>query len=331
MRNGDEYKDIFPVWDWNKLPGVTAPLVDPVKANTKDDDYHNPNPFVGGLAHTGNGISTFHLARNGVDAKKSWFYLNGVFVCLGTDIKSKTGNEIITGVNQCNQKGKAIISFRESKAISVTDTLIHSTSVQSVWHDSIGYYFPEQSAISLSVNKQNGTWHDIADPYSTELISGNVYKLWIDHGVDAKIPGYEYLVLPSITSKQLTDYIKNPNVVILANSKTIQAVKLKDNTLFQFVFHKPARINTYSDTEFIETETPGLVMMERAGTTNLTITVVDPTQLQKTFKLMVSGRYLSKYSTYNRVKNQTELVIPLPQEVYAGSAVTVELKQKIQK
>ncbi|MDD4968458.1 MAG: polysaccharide lyase family 8 super-sandwich domain-containing protein [Paludibacter sp.] len=331
MRNGDEYKDIFPVWDWNKLPGVTAPLIDPVKANTKDDDCHNPNPFVGGLAHTGNGLSTFHLNRNGIDAKKSWFYLNSVFVCLGTDIKANKGKEIVTAVNQCNQKGKAIITFRESKAISVTDTLIYSTSVQSVWHDSIGYYFPEQSAISLSVNKQNGTWHDIADPYSTDLISGNVFKLWIDHGVDAKIPAYEYLVLPSVSSKQLTDYIKNPNVVILANSKTIQAVKLKDNTLFQFVFHKPARINTYSDTEFIETETPGLIMIERNGTTNLTITVVDPTQLQKTFKLMVSGRYVSKYATYNRVKNQTELVIPLPQEVYAGSAVTVELKQKIQK
>ena len=332
MKNGDEYKDIFPVWDWNKLPGVTAPLIDPVKANTNKDDYRNPNPFVGGLTHSGNGISTFHLARNGIDAKKSWFYINGVFVCLGADIKTNTGAEIVTGVNQCNQKGNAVITYNDRKAISITDTLIYSTSVQSVWHDSIGYYFPGQSAISLSVKKQSGSWHDIADPYSTDLISGNVFKLWIDHGIDAKnAPAYEYLVLPSVSSKQLYDYIKNPNVVILANSKTIQAVKLKDNSMFQFVFHEPARINTYSDSGFVESGTPGLVMVERAGTKNLTITIANPTQLQKTFKLAISGRYASKYATYNTSKHYTELVIPLPQEEYAGSAVTVELKQVIQK
>jgi len=71
--------------------------------------------------------------------------------------------------------------------------------------------------------------------------------------------------------------------------------------------------------------------LERAGTKNLTITIADPTQLQKTFKLAVSGKYASKYATYNSSKKQTELVIPLPQKEYAGSAVTVELKQVIQK
>ena len=328
MRTGDEYKNIFPIWDWNKLPGVTAPLVDPVESITKKDDYHNPNLFVGGLTRHNNGISTFHLERNGIDAKKSWFYIEGVLVCLGADIKSSTDKELVTGVNQCNQKGNAVITFNDGKTLSGADTLIHSTSVQSVWHDSIGYYFPESSAIALSVKKQSGTWHDIADPYSSDQITGNVFKLWLIHGIDAKIPEYEYLVLPAVSPTQFAEYLKNPRIEILANTGMLQAVKLKDNSLFQFVFHEPARMNTYSASEFMETDTPGLVMLERDGAKNLTITVADPTQLKKTIKLIVTGRYTLKGSTYNPAKHQTELVIPFPQNDYAGSNVSVVLIRK---
>lgn len=327
MRNGDEYNDIFPVWDWNKLPGVTAPIVESITGNPKKDDYYNPNSFVGGLTHGTNGISTFHLDRNGIDAKKSWFYIHGILVCLGTDIRTNTGKEIITGVNQCNQKGNAIITFNQGTSISVNDTLINSKSVSSVWHDSIGYYFPQQTLASLSVEKQSGNWHDIADPYSSDLVTGKVFKVWINHGLNAKDNTYEYLVLPAISSTQLQEYILNPSVEILLNSKSVQAVKLKNNSLFQFAFHEPTRFTTFSGSDFIETKIPGLVLLERDSTKNLIITVADPTQIQKLFRLIISGKYSAEFSTYNASKNQTELEIPLPQNDYAGSAVSVELKQ----
>ena len=328
MRNGDEYNDIFPIWDWNKLPGVTAPIVESTSGNPGKDDYRNPNPFVGGLTYGPNGISTFHLARNGIDARKSWFYLNGILVCLGTDIKTNTGKYIITGVNQCNQKGKAIITFTNRKAISVNDTLINSNSISSVWQDSIGYYFPRESSISLSLEKQSGNWHDIADPYSTDIITGKVFKLWINHGINAKDSTYEYMVLPSVSASLLEDYNLNPSIKILSNTKTVQAVKLNNNSLFQAVLYVPTRITTFLNTEYLETKNPGLVMIERDGVKKLTITVADPTQTQKMFRLIVSGEYSSKFSTYNSSKNQTELKIPLPQNEYAGSSVSVELKQK---
>jgi hypothetical protein len=281
---------------------------------------------VGGLTHDGNGISTFHLARNGVDAKKSWFYLNGILVCLGVDISAnKIGNEIITAVNQCKQHGKAFITFKEGKTIPVIDTLIHSSDISSVWHDSIGYYFPEKTSTSISVIKQNGSWYDIADSYSSELISEKVFKLWINHGINPAASSYEYMVLPAISQDQLKEYIQHPDIEIMMNSKSVQAVKMKNNFLLQFVFHEPTCATTFSDSDFIETKIPGLVMLEKDRTNNLTITVADPTQTQKVFSLVISGRYTSKFSRYNALKNQTELDIILPQKEYAGSQVSAQL------
>jgi len=71
-----------------------------------------------------------------------------------------------------------------------------------------------------------------------------------------------------------------------------------------------------------------LVMLESNKSKNLTITVADPTQKLKVFKLTVSGNYSSKLSTYIKSTNQSELTIPLPQNEYAGSSFTVELKRR---
>jgi len=328
MRKGNEYSDIFPIWDWNRLPGVTAPIMESVKPQPKTDNYRNPNAFVGGLTHNNSGISTFHLDRNAVDAKKSWFYLNDMLVCLGTNIETKSGKEIITGVNQCLQKGEGIITLNDGKTISTNDTLINSRKISSVWHDSIGYFFPENQSTALSLKTQTGNWHQIADPYSTDKISGRVFKLWLNHGMNATAyPRYEYVVLPSVSQAKLKEFIEKPSLEILANRSDIQAVKLKSNAVFQFVFHKPSRIHTFSNSDFIEAKTPGLIQLESDRSTNMIITVADPTQTLKIFRLIVSGKYSGNQAKFNQATNQTELKILLPKGGEAGKCVTIELKK----
>ena len=118
-----------------------------------------------------------------------------------------------------------------------------------------------------------------------------------------------------------------PEIEILANNKTIQAVRLKNNSLCQYVFHEPTRINTFSGSDYLETNLPGLVMLERVDAKNMTITVADPTQTQKVIRLTVSGLYDSEFSKQDASKNQTVLEIPLPQNDLAGSAKTLNLKR----
>jgi chondroitin AC lyase len=326
MRQGNEYKDIFPIWDWNRIPGVTAPLIDPVTAHTTTDDYKNPNPFVGGLTNENDGISTFHLARNGVFAMKSWFYMKGILICLGTNINSKIDKEIITNVNQCLQKSDATVLFSDRKTINCNDTVLSSTGFRAVLHDSIGYYFPTSQSITISLKKQSGNWHEIADPYSAEKVSGNVFNLWINHGINSTaVPTYEYVVLPSITQSGLKAFVKNPTFQILANNKNIQAVKSTTNDLFQFVFHKQGKIQTFSPTDFVDAKTLGLIQLRVNTDKSITLTVAEPTQSKKVFRLSINGKFTADFAKYDPLTGLTEIRIPLPKGAEAGKCQTIHL------
>ena len=331
MRNGDEYADIFPVWDWNHIPGVTAPILDPVVAHTKTDEYKNSNPFVGGLTNGNYGISTFHLTRNKVSAKKSWFYMNGVLICLGANIRSISDKDVITDVNQCRKKSDANVLFSDMKSINCTDTTLSSKDIKAIWQDSIGYYFPKSQQVSFSVKNQYGNWHEIADPYSPEKVSQKIFDLWLNHGMNAhNVPYYEYVVLPSVNLTTLKEFIKQPTFEIISNSKDIQAVKSKASDLIQYVFYKQGKFQTFSPSEFIEAKTLGLIQLERNSEKNISLTVAEPTQSKKTFRISITGKYTADCAKYNRSSGMTEIRIPLPQGSEAGKCKTIQLLKSME-
>ncbi len=80
--------------------------------------------------------------------------------------------------------------------------------------------------------------------------------------------------------------------------------------------------------EYIKTETPGIIMLERKDAKELMLTVVDPTQKLQTFNLRISGKYSAQTAVYNDVTNETKIKIKLPINEKAGSSVTIKLKKK---
>ena len=68
-----------------------------------------------------------------------------------------------------------------------------------------------------------------------------------------------------------------------------------------------------------------LIQLEKT-VEGLSITVADPTQIEKEFCFTVSGKYNGEYATYNSFRNVTILKIPLPAGAEAGKCVTIELK-----
>ena len=327
MRRGDEYEDIFPIWDWNRLPGVTAPLWDTIVPKTKTDNYRNPNPFVGGLTHLKHGISTFSLDRNNVTAKKSWFYSNGLLVCMGTNIHSTTGQEIVTGVNQVLKKTSSVAFDKSGTRSIFNDTTVSFGRIKAVWHDSIAFVFPDQKGVMLSDKTQQGDWHDIADPYPPEKVSASISKLWISHGKNAaRSSSYKYLVYPGMTLEKLEELLRSKSLPIMVNRSDVQLVQFGKNGPVEVVFHTPSNVCTFSKKEVLQALNPGLVMVEHAINGRLMVTVADPSGSLSVFRIVLSGRFTSPFATYQAGKKQTELVIPLPGKGDAGKAVTVLLK-----
>lgn len=81
---GSAYEDIFPVWDWSRLPGVTAPQAPiPHFATTRVK-----TSFVGGVTDGERGVAALDYAKSGVTAHKAWFFTPHGVVALGAGISS---------------------------------------------------------------------------------------------------------------------------------------------------------------------------------------------------------------------------------------------------
>ena len=86
-QGGDEYTDIFPVWDWRKIPGVTCAQTDIPAFKTSSIE----SDFVGGVSDGTHGCAALDYVRDGVVAKKAWFFGANSVVCLGAGISGGRG------------------------------------------------------------------------------------------------------------------------------------------------------------------------------------------------------------------------------------------------
>ena len=72
-RNGHEYDDIFPAWDWRIIPGVTSSLGN-VSLRWPVADLKRGSGFVGGVSDGVNGYAAMDFHCDNPRAKKSWFF-----------------------------------------------------------------------------------------------------------------------------------------------------------------------------------------------------------------------------------------------------------------
>ena len=65
-KDGKEYLDIFPLWDWRKLPGVTAFEDNAPMPLIKSYQPRNKGTFVGAVSDGKQGMTVMELDRAGV-------------------------------------------------------------------------------------------------------------------------------------------------------------------------------------------------------------------------------------------------------------------------
>ena len=310
---GDEYYNIMPVWEWDKIPGVTA--VDHPEDVIMDKAWGEPGStnFVGGASDSLYGVSAYDMDYDGVKAKKSWFFFDRSVVCLGAGISGGNGGDVGTTVNQCWLKGSVNVGDVSGKASKIR---VGYTAVLKdpsyVWHDGVGYVFPEGGSLTLSAVEQKGSWYRINNAHSKEDISGNVFKLWMDHGANPSNGKYVYAVIPGTVEEMSRE---SAAVRVVANSDTLQAVRHTALKMLQAVFYKPGVLVDSG----IRLQADGvcILLLKIDNKGRVVLSVADPTQSEK--EVSVSVRMAE-----TGLVNQRCL---LPQGVYAGSTVSYELRK----
>ncbi|TDO23887.1 polysaccharide lyase family 8 super-sandwich domain-containing protein [Pedobacter duraquae] len=271
QRTGDEYQNIMPLWEWDKIPGITARDYPVDQKTTLEWGERGIGEFTGGVTDGLYGATVYQFDYNEVTAKKAWFFFDDEVVCLGAAINSFAREPIATTVNQAWQKEKVKVSANH-KLLDV-NKVFTGQDVDWVWHDSIGYYFPNRGKICITADQQIGSWVKINANRSKEQLQGKVFKLWLDHGIDPINASYAYIVKPGVGQAEMD---KRLAVEILENNESIQAVLHKDLQVTQVAFHRAGTL-TYHD-QVITVDQPCLVMIKAINTAKPTAYVSDPSQ-----------------------------------------------------
>lgn len=251
--DGDEYHDIFAIWDSKYIPGTTVALNDKPLKTFKDYTYYNGSDFVGGASDGMYGVSAMEYRRDGVSADKSWFFFDDLVVCLGSSISSQEDKQLVTTLNQNHFKGSTTYMDKggvvNSKVLS--GEYIKATKVLS---DKIGYESLDGQPIEFRVKEQSGSWNDVAHFYPTDQVQGDVFMARIIHNAPSG-GSYAYAVTPSVTSEIF--YNRAPlaeNYEIIKNDSTAAIVRSKNDNVIMAVFwqqcsDQPSVFSTFESIE----------------------------------------------------------------------------------
>jgi len=235
-QRGDEYLDIFPVWDWAHLPGVTSPEeVPPIPGHVSQ-----LGSFAGGVSDGMYGASAMKLdieSGTSIHATKAWFFFDDEFVALGAGISSKARTAVNTTVNQSLLRGNVVVD-----GSNVPAEKQRLSDVSWVLHDGVGYIFPDKSSIVLSAGPRSGSWSTINALEAKNPVTKDLFAIWLDHGVTPADGSYQYIVVPGTDAKTLAHYAKYNPIRILANSADVQAVRHENAGISEIVFYSSGQL-----------------------------------------------------------------------------------------
>ena len=221
--------DFWPTVDMYHLPGTT--VAEFTRANSAKEATTTGQTWVGGAQVANSyGVAGMQLAAAGTTlvGKKSWFMFDNETVCLGAGVTSGGGYEVDTTVED-RRLGTSPTNHFTVDGTAFSPTMGWSSNLTSAaWCalDGVGgYYFPAGATnLRAAFVTNTGSWNAINSGYSTNLYTDDYLTLWFNHGINPTNATYAYVLLPNFTAGGMAAYAASPDITVLTNNGTIQAV-----------------------------------------------------------------------------------------------------------
>jgi chondroitin AC lyase len=266
-KNGEEYRLVFPAWNWNLIPGTTAlqwrsPAGLPLTGEAQPIGQYGSNDFAGGVSNGQIGAAAMDLKRGPLSARKAWFLFDHFFVALGAEITlahnpATPAATVATSIEQCNRQG-AVDEQRLADGRRV------------IAHNDVGYLLEAGTKSVLTSGMQSGRWSEIGTGPS-DLVERPVFNLWIDHGTQPVHASYQYEVFPEGGLAAAQQEAASPTVRVLANREDLQAVVAAKDLMA--VFYRAGSLASVWGK--ISVNAPSLILVEDDGA-EVRITAANP-------------------------------------------------------
>jgi chondroitin AC lyase len=224
VRRGNEYEGIFPLWNWEKLPGSLCEQTGkPLPVYEWSKGAEGNTEFVLGVSNGKTGCFTYEFDKDSISAHRSWFFFENEMAMLVADLEFNRPNPVFQSVNQVFAKGDVYVNAKKLK----TDEM-KSTRIKSVWHDSVAYHFDVQPfSVMVQSKFHRGAWYEINRAESDKVIEEKLFTIGIDAGKSLKNGAFACVIAPNVgaNSKSQLDILKNTTeqqVVYNKNARTLQ-------------------------------------------------------------------------------------------------------------
>jgi len=326
-RTAQEYTHLFPVWNWQRIPGTTV-VQKPELPHWNQIARRGRTTFVGGVTDGEYGAAAFDFEspHDPLKARKSWFFFDQEYVCLGSGIASEADFPVNTTLTQRHLVSD--VSVGQDGATTVLGTGEHALAgVSWVHHDRVAYLFPSPAELRSSLTTSTRSWRRINHQAwaSVEELRADVFALWIDHGVNPRAARYQYIVVPGLERSAVEGYRRALPVTILANSDSLQAVRHDGLDLVQLVFYEAGEIELENDLT-LSVDKPCVVMVKLPRVER--ITVADPSRahdiLELTINRPIDGAGPHWRAAWEPAQRISRITVNLPGKEWAGQSVVLD-------
>lgn len=258
---GDEYYNVFPFWDWRKIPGVTAYEDDAPIPNIRQNKSRNKSPLVGGVDYGNGGVSAMALDRDGLTARKAWFFTDDYVFCLASGIASDSLLDVTTSVDSRLKHG-ALSVLDTGKWREVNGEERFDGNLTKFHHDSVGYVIAPTAPLVAFAGTKTGRWSDFMKMYAPETVEGEVVTLHLRHGIRPENASYQYFVLPTASKKMTAEFDPEKHLRIHRNDSEAQIVEILSPKSEIWVISYTGRPIDIKGKKF-NPEKPGIYLVEK--------------------------------------------------------------------
>jgi chondroitin AC lyase len=329
-RTGREYVHLFPAWDWQQIPGTTV-LQKPGLPHWNQIAKRGRTAFVGGVTDGEHGAAVFDFEspHDPLRARKSWFFFEDEYVCLGSGIAADAAFPVHTTLDQRHLQDEVWVGQHDT--ITRLDKGRHALETVSwVHHDRVAYLFPAPADLNLRNTTATGSWRSIThQAWATDQeITADVFALWFDHGIQPRDANYQYVVVPNLDRNDLQARHRNLPIRILSNSTVLQAVRHDDLQLIQMVFYEPGEIELNTALS-LSVDIPCAIMVRLRDNQVDRITVSDPARVHEKLELVVRGpdprQSAAPPGTSQPTQPARHITVDLPRDEWAGRSVVLDI------
>ena len=259
-----EYLNVFPFWDWRKVPGVTS--YEALDSTTPFPDVNrtgsrNESNLVGGLTVGERGLSAMELRRDGLHARKAWLFTDSFVLCLGAGIASDSSASVTTSLDQCLLQGEAKVWDGQNwQPLSGAQSFAQPEL--RLYHKDKGYIVFSSDTCVVEAMPREGQWRDFMGMYSPATVRGATFLAYLRHGARPSSGSYAYLVLPHADLNTVSHFDRSC-IRLLQNDNRAQVVYFPEEAEAWAAVYEPGELMV--EGQQFKVTAPGLYYFQRKG------------------------------------------------------------------